>query len=100
MLKRFYQKSTRPACRIENRLAELRISDLNHKSDHRSRRVELARVTGCVTHLAQHRFVERSKRVQLFARTKMDSGNFVDHVAQEIAIDHAIDRAFENSRDH
>jgi len=50
--------------------------------------------------IAQHRFVKRAERVQFLARTEMDSRNFINYVAQEITIDHAVDRAFENRRDY
>src|SRR5439155_10309072 len=41
-----------------------------------------------------------TERVQFFARSEMNSRNLVDHVTQQITVDHAIDRSFEDGRDY
>ena len=100
MRERFDQKTARAARRVENRFAELGIGDLDHESHDRPRRVELAGIARRIAHLAQHRFVERAECVQLLARSEMNAVDLVDHIAQQIAVDHAVDRALEHGRDH
>ena len=50
--------------------------------------------------LLEHRFVEMTGGVDLVAAGEMDVANFVDHVAEQATVDHAVDGAFENGRDH
>ena len=100
MLKRFDQKSAGAASGIENRFAKFRIDHCDHEPDNRSRRIKLTRVASSIAHFAQHRFVERAERVKFLGRTEMNSRNLVDHVTQQVAVDHPIDRAFEHGRDH
>ena len=78
----------------------LRIDDFNHEANDGTRRIELAGVAGGVAHLFEHRFVEMAEGVDLVAAGEMDVTNFIDHVAEQVAVDHAVDRAFEDRGDH
>jgi hypothetical protein len=51
---RLNEKTARTARRVEDRLTETRVDLLHDESDDGSRCVELARVAGRVTNLAQH----------------------------------------------
>src|SRR5437773_2581171 len=100
MHERFNQESASSTSRIENRFTELRIRDGDHEPYDWTRCVKFAGIPGGVTHFAKHRFIERTERVQFFARTEMEFRGLCNHIAQEITIDHAIDRAFEHGRNH
>src|SRR6266496_5880718 len=100
MLKRFDQKTTGATSWIKNRFAKFRLGDRNHESDDWTRRIKLSGIARGIAHLAQHGLVERTERVQFLARTKMDSRNFINHIAQQIAAEHAVISAFKNRCDY
>ena len=99
MLERLDEKAAGAAGRIENHFAELRIDDFDHEADDGTRGVELAGVAGGVAHLFEHGLVEMAEGVDLVAAGEVDVVDFVDHVAEQIAVDHAVDRAFEDGGD-
>lgn len=84
---------------VEHCFAQARIDGLHHEAHDRARRVELARVPGGVAHLFEHRFVEVSQCVYLFGRGEVDGVDLVDDVAQQVAVDHAIDDAAKDGGD-
>ena len=100
MLERLDEKAASAAGRIENDFAELGIDDFYHEAYYRTRRVEFARIAGGITHLFQHGLVEMTEGVDLVTAGKVNVRNFVDHVAQQVSIDHPVDRALEDRRDH
>src|SRR5262245_10186050 len=100
MLERFNEEAAGAAGRVKDHFAELRVYNFHHEADDRPRRVELAGVTGGVAHLLEHRFVKMAESVDLVAAGEMDVADFIDYVAKKIAVDHAVDRAFEDSGDH
>ncbi len=99
MLERFDEKSAGAAGRIEDHFAKLGIHDFDNKADDGARRVELAGVAGGVAHLFEHRFVQMAKSVNLVAAGEVNAVDLVDHVAQQITVDHPVDGAFENRGD-
>ena len=78
----------------------LGIDDFDHEADDGARRVELAGIAGGVAHLFEHGLVEMAEGVDLVAAGEVDVVDLVDHVAQQIAVDHPVDRAFEDRGDH
>ena len=56
MLKRFDKKPAGAACRVKNRLAQLRISHCDHEADDGTRSIRLAGVPGGVAHFLEHGF--------------------------------------------
>ena len=101
VLERLDQKAAGAAGRVEDRLAELWDSiDFDHEADDGARRVELAGVAGGIAHLLEHRLVEMAESVDLVAAGEMDVVDLVDHVAQQVAVDHPVDRALKHGRDH
>ena len=99
-VERFDQEAAGAAGRIEHGFAELGIGDRDHEAHDGARRIELAGIARGVAHLAEHGFVESAERVQLVAGGEMDAVDLVDHIAQQVAVDHAVMRAFENGGDH
>ena len=77
----------------------LGFDDFDHEADDGARRVKLAGVAGGVAHFFEHRFVEMAEGVNLVAAGEVNVADFVDHVAQQVAVDHPVDRAFENRGD-
>ena len=73
--------------------------DFDHEADDGARRVELARVAGGVAHLSQHGLVQMAEGVDLVAAGEVDAVDLVDHVAQQVAVDHPVDRAVEDRGD-
>src|SRR5262249_31702529 len=100
MLERLNEEAAGAAGRVENHFTELRINDFNHEADNWPRSVELAGVAGSIAHFLKHRLVEMAEGVDLVAAGEMNVVYFVDHVTEQIAIDHAVDRTFEDSGDH
>ena len=100
VLERLDEKAAGAAGRVEDVFAELRVDDLDHEAHDGARRVELAGVAGRVAHLLEHRLVEVAERVDLLAAGEVDAVDLVDHVAQQVAADHAVDHAFEDGGDH
>src|SRR3989338_1044920 len=100
MLKTFGEKTPGSTRRIQDGFAKPRVYNRNHKFNHRPRRVKLTRITGRVAHLLQDAFIKKRQRVHLVRRTKMDLIYLVDDIPQKITIDHAIDSAAENGRNH
>ena len=100
MLERLDEKAAGAAGRIKDHFAELRIDHFDHETHDRARGVELAGVAGGVAHLLEHRFVEMAEGVDLVAAGEVNVADFVDHVAEQIAVDHAVDGAFEDRGDH
>src|SRR6266498_5162646 len=94
-----YEEATSAAGRIQDGFAETRVDDLDHKPDHRTRSIELTRVSGSIAHLLQHRLVEMAEGMDLFARGKMNLIDLVNDVPQEVAIDHPIHGALEDRGD-
>ena len=79
--------------------AEPGVDDFDHEADDGARRVELAGVAGGVAHLAEHGLVEMAEGVDLVAAGEVDVADLVDHVAQQVAVDHPVDRASEHGGD-
>ena len=92
VLERLDQEAAGAAGRVEDGFAELRVGDLDHEPHDGARRVELAGVAGRVAHLPEHRLVEMAERVDLVAGGEVDAVDLVDHVAQQVAAHHAVDR--------
>ena len=99
MLEGLDEKSTGAAGWVEDHLAELGIDDLHHEADDGTRGVEFAGIAGVVVHLLQYRFVEMAEGVDFVAAGEVDVIDLVDHVAEQVAVDHAVDRAFEDRGD-
>ena len=76
------------------------IGDGNHEADDGARGVELARVASGVAHFLEHRLVEMAEGVDFTGGCEVDTVDLVDHIAQEVAVDHAVDGAFEDGGDH
>src|SRR6266508_1947946 len=100
MFERLDEEPTGAAGRVEDYFAKSGIHDFHHEADDGARRVELAGVAGRVTHFFEHRLVEMAERVDLVATGEVDVTDLIDHVAEQVAVDHPVDRAFENSRDN
>jgi hypothetical protein len=100
MFERLDEKAAGAAGRVEDHFAKSGIHHFNDKADDCARRVELAGVSGSVAHLLEHRLVKMAERVNLFATGEMNVADFVDHVAQQITVDHPVDRAFEHRGDN
>src|SRR5262249_54283558 len=98
MLERFNEEAAGAAGWVKDHFAELRVYNFHHEADDRPRRVELAGVTGGVAHLLENRFVKMAESVDLVAAGEMDVADFIDYVAEEIAVDHAVDGAFKARR--
>ena len=88
-----------PQAGIENHFAELGIDHFDHEADDGTRSIKLTGIAGGVAHLLEHGFVEMAEGVDLVAAGEMDVADFVDHVAEQIAVDHPVDGAFENRGD-
>ena len=99
MLERLDEKAAGAAGRIENRLRRVGIDDLDHEPNDSPRRIELARIAGGVAHLLEHGFVEMAEGVDFVAAGEVNVIDFVDHVAKQVSVDHAVDGAFEDRRD-
>ena len=99
MLESFNQESAGACRRIKNRLAQSRIDHGHDELHQRPRRVELARITGGIAHFLQHAFVQVPQGVDLVAGSEMDIVDPTDDIAQEIAVDHPVDRSLEDFRD-
>ena len=97
---RLDEKAAGAGCGVKDGLAKLRIGDGHHETHDGARGVELARIPGGVAHLAEHRFVERAQGMELARGGEVDPGDLVDHVAQEIAADHAVLDAGKDGGDH
>ena len=93
------EKAAGAAGRVEDHFAEPRVGDRDHEADDGARRVELAGVAGGVAHLLEHRLRRAGRACGSLARGEVDAADLVDHVAQEIAVDHPVDRALENGGD-
>ena len=100
VLERLDEEAAGAAGRIENHFAELGIDDLDHEADDGARSVKLTGVAGGVAHLLEHGFVEMTEGVDLVAAGEMDAVDFVDHVAEQITVDHPVDGALEDGGDH
>src|SRR5262249_4037605 len=94
------QKAAGAAGGIEYYFAELRVHDFNHEADDRARCVELAGIAGGVAHLLEHGLVEMAEGVNLVAAGEVNVVYLINHVAEEIAVDHAIDGSFKDGGDH
>src|SRR5262249_54068237 len=94
------QKAAGAAGGIEYYFGELRVHDFNHEANDRSRRVELAGVAGGISHFFKHRLVEMAEGVDLVAAGEVNVVYFVDHIAEQVAVDHAVNGAFKDSGDH
>ena len=99
VLERLDEKSAGAAGRVEDHFAESGVHHFDHEADDGARRVELAGVAGGVAHLFEHRLVEMAERVDLVAAGEVDVADLVDHVAQQVTVDHPVDRAFEDRGD-
>jgi hypothetical protein len=99
VLKGLDEKATGAAGGIKNHFAELRIDDFHYEADNGTWGVEFAGVAGGIPHLFEHRFVKMAQGVDLVAAGEVNVVDLVDHVAQQIAVDHAADGAFENCGD-
>ena len=97
---RFGQKAAGAAGGVEHNFSELRIGHRDHELDNGTRRVELARVAGGVAHFAEHRLVQPGQSVNFLGRIEMDAVNKIDHIAQQIAGEHAVVHALEHGGDH
>ena len=73
---------------VEHGFAELGVSDGDHEADDGPRRVELAVLAGGVAHFAEHGLVEVAERVDFVGRREVDLVDLVDHVAQQVAVEH------------
>src|SRR5437773_3618539 len=92
MLEGLDEKSTGAASRVEDHFAKPGVYHFNHEADDGARRVKFAGVAGGVAHLFEHGLVEMAERVNLVAAGEVNVADFVDHVAQQIAVDHPVDR--------
>ncbi len=79
--------------------AKLGVHDFDHEADDGARRVELAGVAGGVAHLFEHGLVKMAEGVDLVAAGEVNVADLIDHVAQQVAVDHPVDRAFEHRGD-
>ena len=64
---------------------------VDHEPDDGARGVELAGVAGGVAHLLEHGLVEMAEGVDLLGGGEVDAVDLVDDVAQQVAVDHAVD---------
>ncbi len=71
-------------------LAQLRVGHRHHELDHGPRRVELAAVAGRIAHLLEHAFIQRAQRMDIVRGREVDLVDPVDHLAQHVAADHAV----------
>jgi hypothetical protein len=100
MFERLDEKAAGAASRVEDHFAESGIHHFNDKADNGARRIELAGIAGGVAHFLQHGLVKMAESMYLFATGEVDVADFVDHVAQQITVDHPVDRAFEHRGDN
>src|SRR5260370_18511386 len=94
------EETARAACRIKHNLAQARVDDLDHKAHDCARRVELARIASRIAHLFEHGYVEVSEGMYVFGGGEVNTVDLVDDVAQQVAIDHAVDDAAKDSGDY
>ena len=99
VLERLDEKAAGAAGWVEDHFAELGVHDFHHEADDGAGRVELAGIAGGVAHLLEHGLVEMAEGVDLVAAGEVDAADLIDHVAQQITVDHPVDRAFENRGD-
>ena len=99
VLERLDEKSAGTGRWIEHRLAKLRINHGHNELDQGARSVELARVTRRIPHLPQHALVQVPESVDFVLGREVDVVDLVDDVAQEVAVDHPVDGAFEHLGD-
>jgi hypothetical protein len=99
MFERLDEKSAGAARRVEGHFAEPGVHDFDYETDDGARRIELAGVAGGVAHFFEHGLVKMPESMNLVAAGEVDVADFVDHVAQQVAVDHPVDRAFEHRRD-
>src|SRR5712692_5764175 len=95
-----YEETACAAGRIKHNLTQARVDDLDHKAHDGSRRVELARIASSIAHFFEHGFIEVSEGMYLFRRGEVNAVDLVDDVAQQVAIDHAVDDAAKDSGDY
>jgi len=88
-----------PQGRVEDHFAKSWVHHFDHETNDGARRVKFAGVAGGVAHFFEHRFVKMAEGVNLVAARKVNVADFVDHVAEQVAVDHAVDRALENCGD-
>ena len=65
----------------------------DHESDDGARSIELTGVPGSVAHLLEHGLVEVTEGVDLVAAGEVNAVDLVDHVSQQVAVDHPVDGA-------
>ena len=100
MIERRDQKAAGAAGWIEEGFAQSWVGDGDHETDNSARGVEFAGIPGGVAHFFEHGLVEMAEGVDFVGRGEVDAVHFVDDVSQEVAVDHAVDGAFEDGGNH
>ena len=85
--------------RVQHRLAQARVDLLDHEPDHWPRCVELARVSGCVPHLTQHRLVQVGHGVDVVGRREVHFVDLVDQVTEQVTGQHPVVGLLEDRRE-
>src|SRR5205823_6437993 len=96
----FGEKATGAGGRIEDDFAESRVDHRDNELHECSRRVELAILPGGVAHLLEHGFVKMAEGVNLVGGGEVDAVDLVEHVAQQVTVEHPVNRALEDGADH
>lgn len=99
VLEGFDLEATRAAGGVFHHLTQARVGDFDHQLHDGARRVELARVACRVAHLLEHAFVEHAEGVHFGGGGEVDLVDFVDHVAQQVAVLHTVSGALEDGGD-
>ena len=82
---RLAEKARRTARAVVYLLADLRLENIDHRADERTRRVVFAAVASRVAHAADADFVERAHLVLVFARLELEVVHLVEDVAHHVA---------------
>src|SRR5437016_5478855 len=99
MLKSLNEEAACSASGVENALGNPWINLLNDESDDGARCVELAGIASCVSHFAQHRFVEKRHRVDVIGRLEVNFVHAINDVPQKVAGEHPVEGLLEHRRE-
>ncbi|CQH57818.1 Uncharacterised protein [Yersinia enterocolitica] len=89
VVKRTGQKTTGAARRIHNRLTQLRVDTVDHKTRHGTRGIELTRISGALQ-VAKDLFVDIAKQMAFLAAAEVDFIELIDHLTQQGAVFHVV----------
>ena len=93
------QKAACAAAGVHDDLARLGVDTVHHKGGNGPGRVELACVA-CGLQVVEHLLVDVAKVFALGQVVEVDLGDFVDHLADELAVFHVVVGVFKHGLDH